>query len=171
MIELILILLPTFIGTAGGAAILRGSSVLGVKAISYHIQYKKCKKLIKKGIYDRDYKTLEVIEHAVEGFVDIKYQTNKVNKIFHMYNIDDNIIDDENDFNKFYQISMYDKLTDDVIQQIVNRYAEERELSIIAPDRFYEAIQRMSSDSDEENTTENEENVEYSITNFVLESD
>ena len=170
MIELILILLPTFIGTAGGAAILRGSSVLGVKAISYHIQYKKCKKLIKKGIYDRDYKTLCEGIRLLKNF-DIKYQTNKVNKIFHMYNIDDNIIDDENDFNKFYQISMYDKLTDDVIQQIVNRYAEERELSIIAPDRFYEAIQRMSSDSDEENTTENEENVEYSITNFVLESD
>lgn len=138
-----------------GLIIGKGSSILGIRAISYHFIYKSCKKIIKKGIMERDFHILTDGIRQLKNF-DIKFQTNKTTKIFRLFNINEEIISDIRLFNKFYKISNYDFMTEKQRQDIVNRYMDDNELSVIDPNRVFDEFFNKSDEISElDNIIEN----------------
>jgi hypothetical protein len=124
----------------------RGSSMLGVRAISYHVFLKRCKKTIKKGIITRDF---EMVNDAVRQFknFDLKHNTDKLLKMYKLYNLSDEIVGDVRLFNKFYKITVYDYMSIQERQAIVERYITEHELSIIDNERCIDDFFNNTSDN------------------------
>jgi hypothetical protein len=104
---------------------------------------------------ERDFHILTDGIRQLKNF-DIKFQTNKTTKIFRLFNINEEIISDIRLFNKFYKISNYDFMTEKQRQDIVNRYMDDNELSVIDPNRVFDEFFNKSDEISElDNIIEN----------------
>lgn len=101
-----------------------------LKLTTYKIRKRQYKKLLKKGILERDFNN---VSNAVRLFknLDITYETDNIAKIYKLYNINEEIAFNEQKFNHFYKINVYDRLTEEEIRNIVDNYCVEKSVSIV----------------------------------------
>ena len=139
MIELIIIILSSVASISGISFMGKISSLFGLKLIKKYSEYRRAKRKMKKGIMRRDYrKFIEGVD--LLKIYDINYRDEKLQNIMKLYNLNNKILEDEMIFNRFYQISLYEKLSNDELMDIVEKYAEENEMSVIRTDTLIGGI-------------------------------
>jgi len=135
MIELVIIILSSIASVSGLSFIGKISGVFGLKILKRYSEYKRAKRKIKKGIIRRDYRKFMEGVDILKSY-DINYREEKMQYIMKLYNLNNKILLDEFEFNRFYQISLYEKLSEEELLEIVNKYAEENEMSVVRTDTF-----------------------------------
>lgn len=135
MLELILIILSSIASISGISFGAKVSGIFGMKVLKKHFEYKRAKRKIKKGIIRRDYRKFSEGVDLLKAY-DINYREERMQYIMKLFNLNNKILNDEISFNRFYQISLYEKLTQEELMEIVEKYADEHELSVVRTDTF-----------------------------------
>ena len=145
------------VGSIGVVA--KGCGTFGIKAWSYHSSYRKAKKKIKNGILNGEFGLLNAGIRSLKNF-DAKYNTDKVEKIYFLYNINDEIAEKESAFMERYNLRLYDKLTKEQIEEVVNEHIKENELTLIDTSKSINEYFLKKTDSNITNLTDTDENEE-----------
>lgn len=93
------------------------------KYLMYYYHKKRYYNKIKKAILERQFESLNKYVSKLKAF-DLKHETSKHKKIYKLYNLTDEIVNNKREFNIFYNLSS-------INLELIEEYAKEHSLTIV----------------------------------------
>lgn len=131
----VLLIAGITIGSMATMRIAKSPSKIAFKYLKYKLRKKHQKRLLKNAIYERDYDAFFAAINNLKN-IDNQYESNNIERIYRIFNINEEIVNSREKFNKFYNVNVYSQLSPEDIQNIVDNYCQENSVSIVDPNSF-----------------------------------